>query len=294
MAASISPHEFRASSSSSSSSSFGEFEGEEDVEDVVEEVVEDMSETELCLLLDEQAGGALLACRSVIRMDRASTSSPAATSLLEHGFLVVDGAVSSLIAKAALDDVLEIDDTLTAPTLASDDSQETPYRTDVHAWLHREKPPLTDRPALARAYEALHRLGDDIARDAGARLRGGREVQLAVYRTSGRYARHRDALPLGADDDDDDDSNSNNNENDGNLTTQRRRLTIVLYLSSASPDGKDGGALRLYRPSPANGYEDVIPSAGCAVVFLSGAIDHEVLSLEDTGYVRAALTLWMH
>mmetsp|Transcript_4480 Transcript_4480/g.10032 ORF Transcript_4480/g.10032 Transcript_4480/m.10032 type:complete len:123 (+) Transcript_4480:1173-1541(+) len=96
------------------------------------------------------------------------------------------------------------------------------------------------------------------------------------------------------DHDDDDDSNSNNNENDGNLTTQRRRLTIVLYLSSASPDGKDGGALRLYRPSPANGYEDVIPSAGCAVVFLSGAIDHEVLSLEDTGYVRAALTLWMH
>ena len=254
--------------------------GEEEEE---EEVVDVVDEGELVEMLERAAGGPLQATRSIL--DGGDGALVAGVDvrgeLLAHGAAVLAGAVQpSALASAAQQAraMLANNQGLASPVLASDDASAHRYRTDRIAWLSRADE--TTHSDLAAACETLHLLGDSVIRATGARLRGKREVQLAVYPEGALYERHRDALPLGVDDD------IGVGEN-GELATQARRLTIVLYLTSAESD--DDGALRLYLPDGTT--RDVAPRTGSAVVFLSGAIDHEVRRC--TGMPRAALTLWL-
>ncbi|CAM9767859.1 unnamed protein product [Choristocarpus tenellus] len=93
-----------------------------------------------------------------------------------------------------------------------------------------------------------------------------------------------------------------------------RRVTAVLYLAREGEwDEEDGGALRLYPPVKeelrercskggeqdeagivgVDDFVDIMPIGGRAVLFLSGAVDHEVRPVTGNRE-RAALTAWYH
>lgn len=89
------------------------------------------------------------------------------------------------------------------------------------------------------------------------------EAHYAVYPAGGGYARHRDRFR-------DDDA---------------RVLSLVVYLNP-DWDGADGGELRLHLDE---GEVDVAPTMGCCVLFLSDAIEHEVLPAQRT---RRSIAGW--
>lgn len=107
------------------------------------------------------------------------------------------------------------------------------------------------------------------------------EYQLAYYPKDigARYTKHRDALP-----------------DDGGLPF--RRVTAIVYLREDEWTEADGGKLRAYIPkgsaAEASGkeYVDIEPIGGRLILFLSGAVDHEVLPVHSKE--RFAVTSWMH
>jgi hypothetical protein len=106
-------------------------------------------------------------------------------------------------------------------------------------------------------------------------LTGAVEHQLAVYTPGAHYGRHRDALP-----------------DDGAAGRATRRVTAVLYGQTEWRDTL-GGQLRLWPPTAGGDETSVdVPPVG-AVVFLSGAVDHEVLPVGECAGERVALTAWM-
>ena len=163
-------------------------------------------------------------------------------------------------------------------------------RGDAVLWLHAPPP---GSPGLAAALARLDALRGELAQlltlsDVAP------ELQLAVYAPGGAsYARHRDAFP---------------EETPPEGRPGQRRVTAVLYANA--PDwscAAQGGALRLHVPPPpasddagcdgdgatvaGPAWVDVAPRGGTLALFLSGAVDHEVLpSSEDQ---RVALTAWL-
>lgn len=116
-------------------------------------------------------------------------------------------------------------------------------RGDRLAWIDPDTP--AERTLLERL-EAL-RLG------LNERLALGLfdlECHYAHYPSGGRYARHRDRSPRGAE----------------------RVVSVVMYLNDAWR-AADGGALVLYPPS---GPVTVLPEGGTLVAFLSAELEHEV------------------
>lgn len=108
-----------------------------------------------------------------------------------------------------------------------------------------------------------------------------------------RYERHRDGFPSAADD-----------EEDGGSGPMWRRVTSILYLNESDWPSAHGGALRVYHPQrpssnadaldygdPDRGgtWLDVYPQGGRLVIFMSGAVEHEVLPAYAP---RVALTAW--
>lgn len=89
------------------------------------------------------------------------------------------------------------------------------------------------------------------------------EAHYAVYPAGGGYARHRDRFR-------DDDA---------------RVLSLVVYLNPGW-EAADGGELRLHLEA---GVRDVAPALGCSVLFLSDAIEHEVLPARRT---RRSIAGW--
>ena len=89
------------------------------------------------------------------------------------------------------------------------------------------------------------------------------EAHYAVYPAGGGYARHRDRFR-------DDDA---------------RVLSLVVYLNP-DWDPADGGQLRLHLDER---VLDVPPAMGCCVLFLSDAIEHEVLPAQRT---RRSIAGW--
>jgi len=105
---------------------------------------------------------------------------------------------------------------------------------------------------------------------------GGQEYQLSYYpnNVNARYDRHRDAFP-----------------SDGSQESefQERKLTIITYLNQKW-NASDGGKLRIYLEK--DHAIDIEPLPGRTLVFLSGAIDHEVLPVLEN--YRIAFTIWCH
>lgn len=132
-------------------------------------------------------------------------------------------------------------------------------RGDRTAWVDdRVHDPPWD--ALWRAFDTLR---SEVNAAAWLGLRRF-TVQIAYYPGDGStYARHLDALA-----------------GEGS-----RRLTAIVYLDPGwRPE--DGGALRIYEP---DGPRDLAPLHDRLVLFLSGALDHEVLPVVAE---RFAVTAW--
>lgn len=130
-------------------------------------------------------------------------------------------------------------------------------RGDRSAWLERGEPPWG---ALWRWFDALR---SEVNAAAWLGLRRF-AVQLAWYPGTGAaYARHRDAF----------------------AGDRSRRMTAIVYLNPGwRPE--HGGCLRVFEP---DGPRDLEPLHDRLALFLSDALDHEVLpSAAD----RYAVTAW--
>lgn len=105
------------------------------------------------------------------------------------------------------------------------------------------------------------------------------EYQLAYYpkNVNAHYTKHRDALP-----------------DDGSQPW--RRVTAIVYLRESNWKESEGGCLRIFVPVGSAREEektvDIEPLPGRLVLFLSGAVDHEVLPVLEND--RAAVTSWIH
>jgi len=120
------------------------------------------------------------------------------------------------------------------------------------------------RPVLAAMEELLMDL------QCFTKLRGSKELQLAWYPAGTKgYNRHYDASP-----------------DDG--SGHCRKVTAILYCNQ-SWRPKDGGELRVWPNGLGGPPVDVAPEAGRLLLFLSGAVIHQVLRTQRS---RVALTMW--
>ena len=156
-------------------------------------------------------------------------------------------------------------------------------RTDVATWLTVGQRPASD-PALS---EQLLPRFDALAADLCLLMDGihGRlEMQLACFPAArhgaprARYRRHTDA---------------NVSNRFGGATSDERKVTCILYCNPAWSKASEG-CLRLTRSDHDKGHAgstiDIEPLGGRLLVFLSGAIAHEVLPTEAD---RFAVTAWL-
>jgi SM-20-related protein len=134
-----------------------------------------------------------------------------------------------------------------AATGRGDDRRHAGHRGDSTLWLDETGGGPAARDLLAK----LERLRADLNRTLLLGLHDV-EAHFAHYPPGAGYARHRDRFR-------DDDA---------------RVLSLVLYLNADWPEDA-GGALRLHLP---DGAVDVAPRAGTVVMFLSDAVEHEVLA----------------
>jgi SM-20-related protein len=221
----------------------------------------------------------------------------ALASLYTRGYCVVDGALEPAIAHCAGAEALVKEQHESGgfadAGLAGQDAR---VRDDRTVFLHPERGAVGS-PLLVAATELMAAVHRDVA--TAVRLRYGAsrpELQLATYSSSGaRYARHRDGFPMGGGEEE---------EVSFKLTGQGpmwRRVTAILYLNGPWAEA-NGGSLRLYRPrefakdeeeeeeeEENEEWEDVAPEGGRLVIFMAGAVEHEVL---PTFAPRIALTAW--
>jgi len=107
------------------------------------------------------------------------------------------------------------------------------------------------------------------------------ELMWSLYRETGTYyEKHRDSFP-------------SNGKDEGPL--DQRKVTALLYLNTEWKGEEDGGQLNIFvKPEQCTKHTErttikIDPIACRLVLFLSGALDHEVLkSYKD----RVALTSW--
>jgi SM-20-related protein len=130
-------------------------------------------------------------------------------------------------------------------------------RSDEHVWLDPDA-----GSAFAELHERLATLGQSLRREAYLGIEDF-DFQLARYGAGDTYARHRDAF-------------RGRNE---------RRVTAIVYLNPAW-EPEHGGQLRLHIGGEPH---DLEPRGGRLVVFLSEAIEHEVLPAQA---IRYAATAW--
>jgi hypothetical protein len=246
------------------------------------------------------------------------------SALYEDGFCVVDSALDPATAVAAGLEALDRESSTTGgfmqAGLAGHDAK---VRDDRTLFLHPEQcqgdasgdqeaaakaaAAAAGAAALDRAVAVMGAVHRDVA--SAIRLKHGAsrpELQLAVYRgapptprgtTPGqgaRYERHRDGFPSAGDEEDEAAAEG----------PMWRRVTSILYLNEQPWPLTQGGALRVYRPRSDDagvagsveqhqegegGWVDVAPEGGRLVVFMAGAVEHEVLPAYAP---RVALTAW--
>ncbi len=265
-------------------------------EDECEEEVVEVAEEDVMRLLDA-AEPALDVCRRLFHaqpaLEQLQLLQPAAAAALhDHGWAVLPGLLPARVALEARGEALALHAAggLTpAASHAHARFTDASARGDAVAWLHTGEPPASSCRGLSAALDLLSAVRADLS--VFLRLaRNVAEYQCAVYPGSGAaYARHRDAFP-----------------DDGSEVCQRR-ITAVLYCNPPDWDTATlGGALRLHVPAPSgcaalqpgcawrsdtddNAFVDVTPAAGTLVLFLSGAVEHEVMPCHAA---RVAITAW--
>ena len=203
----------------------------------------------------------------------------AAAALIHRGWAIVDNWMAA--------DVVERVASLAGASLiarnsGSDDGVKwrTPEprfaRTDVATWLTADQPPASDPLLAARLLPRFDALASDL-RALMDGVAGRLEVQLACFPADveARYRRHTDANA------------------DGWPMSAERKVTCILYCNPAWTPAH-AGRLRLtladHDKGGAAGTVDIDPIGGQLLVFMSGAIAHEVLATKAD---RFAVTAWL-
>jgi SM-20-related protein len=216
---------------------------------------------------------------SVRDLDLPCLTTDAAAQLIARGWATVDDWMPA--------DVVERIASVTAASISTRSSGcsdgvmwRTPEprhaRTDVATWLTAGRRPADDPLLAAHLLPRFEALAVDLcALMAG--VNGRLEVQLACFPADvqARYRRHTDANA------------------DGRPTSAERKVTCILY---CNPEWcpASAGCLRLTRADHdrgnAAGTVDIEPIGGRLLVFMSGAIPHEVLATQAD---RFAVTAWL-
>jgi hypothetical protein len=244
-----------------------------------------------------------------------SSLPPAAWAALgAYSFVVVDGLVSPALALAAREATLELVESgaLTEYINPMDVGRDPTARHDLRAFLQPTDAEGEDedddddnntaanegprraaaaaekgsngslcnlRGPLLEVLRTLKQLGRALRADMLlASPDNVQEYQLAYYGAEGQhYECHRDAFP--------------SDGRESLFGQVGRRLTATCYLNEWQPEHE--GMLRLHVPVNAEATEllpvDVPPVAGRIVLFLSGAMDHEVL---PSRHPRCAFAAW--
>ncbi len=184
-------------------------------------------------------------------------------SLMERGFFIQDGFLGEPLAAEAADQIdrLFAAGQMRAGRLSRGRHQrfDPQVRSDLITWLD----PLTTSPPWHQVRERFDGLRIGLNRTLYLGL-NDLEIQLACYPGGGaRYARHLDTF----------------------RGSTNRRITAICYLNPGW-EPHDGGLLRLYL---SDGQLDVEPRLDRLLVFLSDAVEHEVL---PTLAVRRTVTVW--
>jgi len=272
-------------------------------DDEDEEEVVGLTEEELLGYLDA-AESPLTTCQRLFgplqpgAAPRQLLSAAAERQLRRRGWAVLP-LLSCELAAAAGEQARSVE-LVSAASLGHAGFTDAAVRGDAVTFLHRGAAPAAPDTPLGQVLEVLAALRAELATLARLELAAEPEFQLSVYPANGAaYGQHRDTFP------------------DDGTTPRQRRLTAVLYLNRGEWDtAAHGGALRLHVPSLASAsasvvlsgevdgdgepmacvderssaaYVDVAPSGGVCVIFLSGAVEHEVLPCSAT---RAAVTAW--
>ena len=149
-------------------------------------------------------------------------------------------------------------------------------RTDVATWLTVGQRPASDSKFSERLLPRFDALAADLCLLMDG-IHGRLELQLACFPEArhARYRRHTDANAVGG------------------PASDERKVTCILYCNPTWSKAS-AGCLRLTRPDHdkggAGGTIDIEPIGGRLLVFMSGAIAHEVLPTEAD---RFAVTAWL-
>jgi len=252
---------------------------DDDYEDGTEEI-EEIDEEAYLALIDKQSSP-LQTCKQLLfpllpfQSGLNLLNNEAITTFYQKGFAILN----NILNQQEIEQIYSYtqrkfqENSLCKPHDSQKD-HDTSARDDLHMWFSE----TNAEPPLAPAIERFSLLKEDLQQIL--KLRPLSEQQLAYYPpgVSARYVRHRDALPFDA-------SNTSPEYNP-------RKVTAIIY-SSLNWEPSDGGILRLYGDGFQNKeFTEVEPIPGRLVLFLSGAIDHEVCPVNANP--RVALTTWFH
>jgi Rps23 Pro-64 3,4-dihydroxylase Tpa1-like proline 4-hydroxylase len=188
-------------------------------------------------------------------------------TLFKTGFIVLENLVDEKLGRSFYSDAMGLvqTDELKKPhetqLTTLDIYRDTTARSDLIKWLHHGD-------QLSESMQQVMAIFENIQHDLSKfiNLRGKSEYQLGYYQKEAHYERHRDSFP-----------------DDG--TAFERRVTLVGYFNYDWTEG-DGGELKVFY-----GQEQMIqPIGGRGILFLSGVVDHQVLTSHTN---RIAFTSWM-
>lgn len=235
-----------------------------------EELIKASDDFEICSRLfitsDEGTGDHILSQRNCLEFKR-------------QGFTVIDEFIPKILIKAIREICRDNRVVWREPT-------PTRWRGDKIAWLESGEFPYTSE-TFSALLKFVSDLKDSLRRHV--RLRDDYipdEHQLAVYQpnTEG-YTRHLDASALGS---------VQNTIEKNPINEIDRRVTVTIYLQDDwQPSNR--GLLRIWRPAQLGGSTssvDIEPLSGRCVLFLSGAIQHQVLPIKECS--RMAFTTWFY
>ncbi|KAL9656480.1 hypothetical protein ABK040_005244 [Willaertia magna] len=304
-----------------------ELEYNEDQEEIIEE--EEISENELLAIMDRQQDPfevckEIFDKEKLFNNDNNSILvEPNLThkdlqTLYEKGFVVVDGFIEKEEAVEVYNLAKELSHTFKPACdlkkseieAQNDIFRDNTARSDLIRWLHpkefifsesneevkenrqtchcyvsyeedyKYKQNETMRRIVLNKFKVIQQTLNEYA-PCVSNLDSSMELMWSLYKNHGAYyEKHRDAFP------------SNGKEE---VDLRQRKVTAILYLNVEWENENDGGQLRVFaKPENSNSHTERIPieinPLACRLVlFLSGALDHEVLpSYKD----RVALTCW--
>ena len=230
----------------------------------------------------------------VLRGNKPTLPMAAWTALASFSYVVLDGLFTQPEVSLARRETLAFVEAgaLTRHANHLDVGRDESARDDLRAFLQEGSATDDDAGAVATSgnlvlrpgplqhmLQTLKQLGRALSKEVQLQDVEAQEYQLAYYGSKGeRYELHRDAMP-----------------NDGSLLLRGqvgRRITATCYLSEGW-ESSHGGELRLQVPLSPDGNVrtavDVAPLPGRVVLFLSGAMDHEV---RPSFQPRCALAAW--